>query len=192
MTRRICDHWGLVLGLISSASAGCAIMPPNANGPTGMAPAIVPGVLTEADWESTVDTLHRFHFSIAQENRLAGTIETDYLTGAGLFEPWHLDSVTLADRLESSLQPIRRRAVVRLTPQQGGTRVTVEVIKERENPRGPVRHDPGVASYPDQRPVQRDLDVVLSGSTPPGWITLGRDLALERQLQAAILARIGR
>jgi hypothetical protein len=40
--------------------------------------------------------------------------------------------------------------------------------------------------------VQRDLDVVLGNSTPPGWITLGRDTALEQALQKAIIARIGR
>ena len=171
---------------------GCATITPPAAGPVGTTAIIVPGPMTETTWERTVDALHAFHFSIEKENRLAGTIQTNYLTGAGLLEPWHHDSVTLGNRIESSLQPIRRRAIVTLTPGENGVRVAVEVIKERENPRGPTRHATGVANYPENRPVQRDLDVVLGESTPPGWITLGRDAALEKALQAAIVTHISR
>ena len=171
-------------------AAGCAAMPPMA--PVGPTPTVVPGTITETTWEQTVDALHSFHFSIEKENRLAGTIQTGYLPGAGLLEPWHYDSVTLGDRIESSLQPIRRRALVTLTQINTGVQVNVEVIKERENPSGPTRHSPGVATYPGGQPLQRDLNVVIGGSTPPGWIALGRDAALERVLLTAIVARIGR
>ena len=171
-------------------AAGCAAMPPMA--PVGPTPTVVPGTITETTWEQTVDALHSFHFSIEKENRLAGTIQTGYLPGAGLLEPWHYDSVTLGDRIESSLQPIRRRALVTLTQINTGVQVNVEVIKERENPSGPTRHSSGVATYPGGRPLQRDLNVVIGGSTPPGWIALGRDAALERVLLTAIVARIGR
>ena len=171
-------------------AAGCAAMPPMA--PVGPTPTVVPGTITERTWEQTVDALHSFHFSIEKENRLAGTIQTGYLPGAGLLEPWHYDSVTLGDRIESSLQPIRRRALVTLTQINTGVQVNVEVIKERENPSGPTRHSSGVATYPGGQPLQRDLNVVIGGSTPPGWIALGRDAALERVLLTAIVARIGR
>ena len=181
-----------LLALAAITACGCAVITPPATGPMGTAAVVVPGPLTEMTWEGTIDALHAFHFSIEKENRLAGTIETGYLTGAGLLEPWHHDSVTLGDRIESSLQPIRRRAVVKLTPGETGVQVAVEVIKEREYPREPTRHSPGGATYPDSRPVQRDLDVVLGESTPLGWVTLGRDSALELALQAAIVARIGR
>ena len=182
----------VLLAAISSSICGCAVMALPATGPLGTAAVVVPGPLTETTWERTVDALHAFHFSIEKENRLAGTIQTDYLSGAGLLEPWHRDSVTLGDRLESSLQPIRRRAVVTLTPVENGVLVAVEVIKEREHPQRPTRHAPGVATYPESRPVQRDLDVVLGESAPPGWITLGRDAALEEALQAEIVGRIRR
>lgn len=170
---------------------------PASNQPVGAAGAavgavVVPGPLTEQMWEGSVEALHAYHFSIKNENRLAGTIETNYLAGSGLLEPWHFDSVTLADRIESSLQPIRRRAVVTLTAAEHGVVVAVQVIKEREDQPGPTRHAAGVASYPESRPLQRDLDVVLGNSTPTGWITLGRDTALEQALQKAIIARIGR
>ena len=182
----------MLLAPINSVASGCAALSLPATGPLGTPAVIVPGPLTETTWERAVDALHEFHFSVVKENRLAGTIQTDYLTGAGLLEPWHRDSVTIGDRIESSLQPIRRRAVVTLTPAENGVLVTVEVIKEREHPREPTRHAPGVATYPESRPVQRDLDVVLGESAPPGWVTLGRDAALEQALQAEIVARIRR
>lgn len=185
-------HRVILAALATFAVNGCAMIAPPATGAAGTAAVAVPGTMTETTWERTIDALHAFHFSIEKENRLAGTIETGYLTGAGLLEPWHHDSVTLGDRVESSLQPIRRRAIVKLTPGETGVLVAVEVIKERENPRGPTRHAAGVATYPESRPLQRNLDVVLERSTPPGWITLGRDSTLERALQAAIVAHISR
>ena len=178
------------LSLAVLFAGGCAAMP--AMAPVRPTPTVVPGTITETTWEQTVNALHSFHFSIEKENRLAGTIQTEYLPGAGLLEPWHFDSVTLGDRIESSLQPVRRRALVTLTQLDTGIQVHVEVTKERENPKGPTRHSPGVATYPGGQPLQRDLNVVIGGSTPPGWIALGRDAALERVLLTAIVARIGR
>ena len=186
VTARRCS----TLSLAVLIAGGCAAMP--AMAPVRPTPTVVPGTITETTWEQTVNALHSFHFSIEKENRLAGTIQTGYLPGAGLLEPWHYDSVTLGDRIESSLQPIRRRALVTLTQINTGVQVNVEVIKERENPSGPTRHSSGVATYPGGQPLQRDLNVVIGGSTPPGWIALGRDAALERVLLTAIVARIGR
>ncbi len=59
-------------------------------------------------WERTVEALEDFQFPIRKENRLARVIETDYKVGASVFEPWHGDSVGLANRLESTLQSVRR------------------------------------------------------------------------------------
>ena len=113
----------LTLLALAPLVGGCAALMPPAPAPMSTAAAVVPGSLTETTWERTVDALHAFHFSIEKENRLAGTIQTGYLTGAGLLEPWHYDSVTLGDRVESSLQPIRRRALVTLTPTESGVQV---------------------------------------------------------------------
>ena len=124
------------LSLAVLFAGGCAAMP--AMAPVRPTPTVVPGTITETTWEQTVNALHSFHFEIEKENRLAGTIQTEYLPGAGLLEPWHFDSVTLGDRIESSLQPVRRRALVTLTQLDTGIQVHVEVTKERENPKGPL------------------------------------------------------
>lgn len=178
--------WLLLAGLLM---AGC-IIPPARQLDT--APLFVPGPVSDVAWERTVNVLHAYHFSIEKENRLDGTLETAYLTGAGLLEPWHHDSVTPAERLESSLQSIRRKVTVRLQPAAGGFNVTVEVTKEREDPREPTRHSPGAATFPESRPLQRDLNLVLGASTPPGWIRLGRDPILEQALLKAIRQQLGR
>ena len=86
----------------------------------------------EAVWERTVDVLHSYQFRVARENKLNGVIETNYKVGSGLLEPWYRDSKGLVNRLESSLQSIRRRAFVSITPAPGaeGFLIGVEVFKE--------------------------------------------------------------
>ena len=179
--------WLPLIGLLFNG--GCIIPPTRQVNTT---PLFVPGPVSDMAWERTVKVLHHYHFSIEKENRRDGTLETAYLTGAGLLEPWHRDSVTPAERLESSLQPIRRKVIVRMQPADGGFYVTVEVIKEREHPREPTRHSPGAATFPESRPLQRDLDLVLGASTPPGWVGLGRDPILEQALLKAIRRQLGR
>ena len=59
------------------------------------------------------------YFDIRNENRLARTIVTDPVMGATLLEPWRGDSVGLDERLESTLQTIRRFARVQINPVPG-------------------------------------------------------------------------
>lgn len=149
-------------------------------------PVFVPASDLETVWEDTVDVLHAFQFPIERENKLDGIIETGYKPGAGLLEPWHRDSVTMNDRLESSFQSIRRRATISLQPVQGGYYVGVEVQKELEDPQKLIINSPGYATFRETAPLQRDLDVVVGPSSPDGWILIGR----EPNLEQSILARL--
>ena len=103
-----------------------------------------------------------------------------------MLEPWHLDAATLPDRVEGSLQSIRRRASFTVTPADGGYFVGVEVLKEIENPQRMIINSPGYATFHESQPLQRDLDVVIGPATPEGWILLGRDVALEQSLLGAL------
>lgn len=161
---------------------GCASLGPT----TSSNPVFVPAQHRELVWERTVDAIHDFKFPIARESQLAGVIETDYVVGSSCFEPWNRDSVGFDNRLESTFQSIRRRALIRLTPAQGGYFVSVEAYKEQEDVRGPVANSAGGASFQINQPLQRDLNLVVGQSAPSGWILLGRDPALEQ----AMLARI--
>jgi hypothetical protein len=135
-------------------------------------------------WERTVTVLHDYHFNIEREDRFASVIETDYRTGSGVLEPWHLDSVGMFNRLESTLQPIRRKVQVSLFPSENGAgyRVGVEAWKEIEYLPGLAANSPGAATFSESTPLERDLNPVVGQTTPSQWIRQGRDVDLEQAI----------
>lgn len=139
----------------------------------------------ESTWERSVDVLHKNLFEIQRENRLDGVIETKYKTGASLLEPWHPDSPTLSGRLEGTLQSIRRKAFVTVTPAEGGFLIGVEAYKELEDVAS-AANSAGAATFLDNNALQRDLQAVVGQSAPSGWIPKGRDLELEQLLLDSI------
>ncbi len=173
----------IVLGLV--LAVGCA-SPWLGAAPRAVVgnPLMVPAANDEVLWERTVDVLHDFHFQIARENRFSRVIETDYRTGSGLLEPWHQDSVGLENRLESTLQSVRRKVLVRVLPSEQGVGylVSVEAFQEREDLPGIAANSPGGATFQESTPLQRDLNLVVGQSAPSGWIAVGRDPALEQKI----------
>jgi hypothetical protein len=143
-------------------------------------------------WERTVDVLHGFQFQIDREDRLDGLIETKYKTGSSIFEPWHLETVGFHNRMESTLQSIRRRVFVRIWPDEGGHLVTVEAFRELEDLPGLAANSPGGATFKENTPLQRDLNLVTGQTAPSGWIAQGRDLDLEQALLARLNAAYAR
>jgi hypothetical protein len=169
--------------LLAVLPVGCGSLRGSSSpGPAGN-PLFVAAANHEAVWERTVDVVHDYQFEIARESRLDGVIETEYKVGSGLAEPWHADSVGFYERLESSIQPIRRRVFVRITPVEGGFLLGVEAYKEIEHVEyGVASTSPGGATFQHSRPLQRDLNLVVGQSRPSGWVPLGRDLKLERAM----------
>ena len=144
-------------------------------------PVFVPVEQHVVVWEQAVEVLHDYHFLVVRENRLDGTIETEYRVGSGIVEPWHHDSIGVENRLESTLQSIRRKMIVTVTPAPGGHWVSVEALKELEDLPGLAANSAGAATFQESRPLQRDLDVVVGQTAPSGWILLGRDVLLEQE-----------
>ena len=195
---RRCALRSLLLCLGTAASvavglltAGCATVPwitePD---PPPIANPIYTSVTSfEGAWESTVDVLHQYGFRIPPggENRLEYVIETEPMIGSGILEPWFGDSVGKTNRLESTLQSIRRRVLVRVQPHEtGGHLVGVEVIKEREDVAGLAANSPGGASLQEYDNADRDLRPVLGQTGPSVWYPIGRDFALEQRLLASL------
>lgn len=151
-------------------------------------PLFVSTANEELVWERAVDVLHDFQFEIAQEDRLSKVIETQPKAGSGLLEPWHPESVDLPNRLESSLQSIRRTVQISLQPsdQQPGYMVSVAAYKEIEDVPGVAANSPGAATFSESTPLNRNLDEVVGQSTPSQWIRVGRDTALEQALLAKL------
>ena len=144
-------------------------------------PVLVRANNSEEAWERTVDVIHDYHFEIERENKLGGVIETSYRTGASALEPWHPDSVGLNNRLESTLQSIRRKAFISVTPVEGGYLIGVEAHKELEDV-AKAANLQGAATFLDNNAVQRDLTAVVGQATPSGWVSKGRDPALEQSM----------
>ncbi|SFI18737.1 hypothetical protein SAMN05421753_106196 [Planctomicrobium piriforme] len=147
-------------------------------------PLLVASQNEELVWERAVDVLHDFQFEIARENRLGRVIETVPKVGSGLTEPWQHDSVGFDNRLESSLQSIRRIVLISLQPDDRGQGylVSVEAQKEVEDLPGIAGNSPGAATFSESTPLIRDLNPVVGQSSPSRWIPLGRDLALEQAM----------
>ncbi len=137
-------------------------------------------------WNKTVAEVNR-HFPIASENRLARTIRTDSEMTGTLIEPWTPDSATFHDRLEATLQTVRKFAVVHIDPAPaGGYLIKVEVHKQLEDMAKPASQPAGRAAFYNDFPVNRTREVVGVIPTPLGWIPMGRDANLEQKILAEI------
>jgi hypothetical protein len=148
-------------------------------------------------WSQVVDAVDDY-FRIAREqpvrNRdemvLDGRLETAYRVGSSIFEPWRKDSTPGFERLQSTLQSIRRRAIVTVRPV--GAAYTIEVVVQKDledtdrsqystETTAAIRHDGTVVR---QRDRFDDSPVTL------GWIPLGRDRSLEQTILDDIHDRI--
>ncbi len=176
---------GLMMAVFCTI-AGCLSAPP-------MAPAGGASTIQIADnqrdflWERAVVVLNRNHFQVSRESKLEGIIETAYRGGSGLLEPWNPDSVGLSNRMESSLQSIRRKVTVSmLSAATGTTSLNVRVDKELEDVPGIAATYEGGATFSESQPLNRDLSQVVGQTGPSRWISIGRDPLLERKLLAEI------
>jgi hypothetical protein len=188
---------GLVLvAAYVAGQSGCASGPPSWTPPhlaqifTAAPPLPNPLPVPNGDfdvvWNKTVAQVNR-HFPIASENRLARIIRTDSESTGTLIEPWTGDSVTFYDRLEATLQTIRKFAEVHVDPApSGGYLVKVEVYKELEDMAKPASQPAGRAAYYNDFPVNRTREVIGTVPTPLGWIRMGRDTNLEQRILVEI------
>lgn len=119
-----------------------------------------------------------------------GYLETEPKIGASLLEPWHDDSVRFQDRLEATYQTIRRRAIVRVTPESDqGFLVQVSVSCEMEDLPQPIRGITGDVFLPSSISTERILQSDQGTSGSNGWFLFDHDHALEQQLLRQILYR---
>jgi len=149
-------------------------------------PFLVPINDFEAVWNKTVAEVE-VYFDIASENRLSRTIITQPKIGATVLEPWLGDSVTISDRVESTLQTMRRFAIIKIDPAPaGGFLVKVEVHKELEDMVKPDRQTAGRAVFNNDFPVNRVREVVGPIPVAFGWIPRGRDPNLEQAILSGV------
>jgi hypothetical protein len=82
--------------------------------------------------------------------------------------------------------------VVNITPTEGGFYIIVEAYKELEDLAGLAANSAGGATFQESTPLQRDLDLVVGQTAPSGWISQGRDFALEQDILQRLYQAFGR
>ena len=180
--------------------------------PTPKNSVVIPPLDAELVWSQMVDVVDDY-FKVQTEQRVVfsngipteGLIDTYPQTGATLLEPWRGDSVGFRERLESTLQSIRRSGSMRLLPDPAGWRIEAVVLKELENMPRPMRATAGGASFRNDDSLYRygtplptlgqqvgDQPRPVSNPTANiGWIPLGRDSLLEQKMLAKVLSQLG-
>ncbi len=190
----------LLVLLFQPLAGGCSslLYRFQSRGPVQIVPN--PLMLPPADdtfvWLQVVDVVDDY-FRIRSEqpvqNRgelvLEGRLETSYLAGASLSEPWRKESTKGFERLQSTLQSIRRRAIVTVRPTGAAYEIEVVVQKEVEET---DRSQDSISNTPSRRDntVARRGTAIEGGPKTIGWIPLGRDEALEQRILQDILGRV--
>jgi hypothetical protein len=198
-------RWLLIAGVATLLVSGCAEFwngPPQAFGPMGVVAYDNPTMLPPGDpqvvWEGMVAVIQDY-FRVDREDPMRvigntvtqGYLETFPKLGATYLEPWDHDSANSYERLESTLQSIRRRAVVHVIPVQGGYKVDVAVYKDLENLAQPEHSYAGAATFRYDNSLTRVInpDAVSDRNLP--WVPVGRDTALEQRIIAQLNAQFG-
>lgn len=197
-----------LLPLLMMIGAGCSSLRPGTSAYSnalmpGENPIFVPEMDREFLWNQIVDAVDN-DFQIEREQRMQdingfvteGAIETRPTAGSTVFEPWRGDSTWWFQRGYATLQSIRRRASVRVTPTQGGYLVGLVVTTELEDLARPESGTSTTLLAPYQTTADSELRSpaeaprrVPTGTI--GWIQMGRDTSLEQKLLANIRERVG-
>ena len=199
--------------LIAVVPAGCSVGPEYAYAPEcpigqGALPAqpvvsysnpiFIPIADPHCAWENVVDVVDDY-FRIEREEpvRLVGnmltegTVTTAPEISPTIFEPWRRDTVDTEQRIENTLQTMRRRAVVRVIPAQGGHWVDVAVFKELEDVVRPEHATAGAATFRYDSTLSGIENPEIGGQITEGWIAKGRDVSMEQHVIAHLLNRCG-
>jgi hypothetical protein len=176
-------------------STGCILEPagvPSAVPPSPVTfenPVFIPGTDYQRVWETVVAVVDDY-FRIEREEpvRLVGNVLTEGRldtfpeVSSTLLEPWRHDSATSYDKVEATLQSMRRRAQVRVMPAEGGFWVDLAVYKELEDMVQPEQATAGRATFPTQITQVRVVNPIGGQEMHQGWIPKGRDPNLEQLL----------
>lgn len=148
-------------------------------------------------WRMIVDTVDD-HFRIDTEQPvrrdanswLEGRLVTFPEVSGTSFEPWRKDTARGFERLQSTVQTIRRTASVRVINEPTGYQISVEVIKEQEDVDQSQFAAAGAAAQRHDGSIVRNENQLRQLPATLGWFEIGRDRELERRLMAGILGRI--
>lgn len=198
------------IALLALLPLGCApaepwTVPPGTAAPAALTPATFsnPAHFAVTDhrllWETMADVVDDYFADFQHEEPVRqigevfteGRLETFPQGSPTLLEPWRRDGVGRYEKWENTLQSMRRFAVVRVIPAQGGFLVDVAVYKELEAMRQPAGATAGAATLRYDESLERVVDPVSDQPVHSGWIPKGRDPLVEQTILGHLHQRLG-
>jgi hypothetical protein len=160
-------------------------------------PLQVPNHPADFVWNQVVDTVDDY-FQIDSEIRpmktgeqwLEGKLATFPEIGSSYFEPWRRDTVIGFQRLQSTLQTMRRTAKVQVVPNNAGYLVEVTVNKDIEEVDRSLSGADGAAAARHDGSVVRTDPTLRGQPITLDWIEQERDNELEQQILREIQGRL--
>ncbi len=148
-------------------------------------------------WTQIIDTVDDY-FEIKTETRVRrdvdqwsdGYVESFPLSSGTIFEPWRRDSTKGFERLQSTLQSIRRTVFMKIVPTTSGYEVAIEVVKELEDVDRSQNSGEGSASIRHDGGMARTDQELLSLPITIGWIRQENDKQLEQRILKEIAGRV--
>jgi len=174
-------------------AVGCACLRDNTPGLSDVSPQPNPMFVTSNNpdyvWDRIIDAVDDY-FDIEREDPIRvygnlvteGRIDTRPKIAATYLEPWFHDSVTQEERLVSTCQTIRRRATVRVVPENNGFLIFTSVYKELEDLERPLGTNAGASGFTSTNTINTITNIGSDAPTSYGWIPVGRDSALEQRI----------
>jgi hypothetical protein len=161
-------------------------------------PIFIPIADPQCAWETIVDVVddyfrieHEEPVRVAANSATDGSINTYPEISPTILEPWRHDTVSPDERVENTLQTMRRRATVHVSPAQGGYLVEVNVFKELEDMVSPEHATAGRATLRYDSTLTGIINPIGGDSATAGWIPRGRDASMEQHMIAHLLSRCG-
>ncbi|HOA72433.1 MAG TPA: hypothetical protein PLQ89_01380 [Phycisphaerae bacterium] len=189
MTSRSIGYGMTAILAAAALLTGCTA-PMEPTTPTSMRVTVESPEQFEALWQATGDTLRKYYLQPDRQDRAEGVITTRPETTGVWFEPWRPQPQPAYAWAEANLHPIRRQAVVTITPTaRPEYELTVEVNRYRyslperlvDNPAGVLRlYSPAAPTATGRMEKTTDIE---------RWIPLGRDGWMEQAILTDILQR---
>jgi hypothetical protein len=152
-------------------------------------PVLIPISDPQCAWEAVVDVVDDY-FKIQRERPMyqiggalaEGTIETFPEISPTMLEPWRRDTAGEYDRMENTLQTMRRYAVIHMLPAESGYWVDVAVFKELEDLARREHSSAGSATFRYDSTFSRVINPLTGEQVTQSWIPKGRDPILEQRI----------
>jgi hypothetical protein len=137
--------------------------------------------------ETAKDVLRFNGFELDRTDARAGVVTSIPEPGAHFFEFWRGDFADAGGLWESTLNPIRRRAVVMLRHADSQWELSVEVQKQRlSRPENAFNNSAAIFEFFSADQPRRSPELGMTGGSP-NWIDIGTDDALASALLNKII-----